>query len=98
MDAYKRRLLDRWRNCRDAGMYGVGKYDLAGFAVGEVYKKDVIDGSRVQNGDAIVGIASSGIHSNGLSLARLLGREEMMKNIVIGTSGIITIYRNTTVL
>ena len=49
------------------GMYGVGKYDLAGFAVGEVYKKDVIDGSRVQNGDAIVGIASSGIHSNGLS-------------------------------
>ena len=58
------------------GMYGVGKYDLAGFAVGEVYKKDVIDGSRVQNGDAIVGIASSGIHSNGLSLARLLGREE----------------------
>lgn len=58
------------------GMYGVGKYDLAGFAVGEVYKKDVIDGSRVQNGDAIVGIASSGIHSNGLSLARLLGKEE----------------------
>lgn len=58
------------------GMYAPGKYDLAGFAVGEVFKKDVIDGSKVQNGDAIIGLASSGIHSNGLSLARLLGKDE----------------------
>ena len=57
------------------GMYAPGKYDLAGFAVGEVFRKDVIDGSAVQNGDSIIGLASSGIHSNGLSLARLLGRE-----------------------
>ena len=57
------------------GMYAPGKYDLAGFGVGEVMKDDVIDGSKIQNGDSIIGLASSGIHSNGLSLARLLGRE-----------------------
>ena len=58
------------------GMYDVGTYDLAGFAVGEVCKDDVIDGSKVQSGDSIVGIASSGIHSNGLSLARRLAKSE----------------------
>ena len=55
------------------GMYTEGKYDLAGFAVGEVLRKDVLDGSNIEAGDSIVGIASSGIHSNGLSLARRLG-------------------------
>lgn len=58
------------------GMYPAGKYDLAGFAVGEVRKHDVIDGALMQDGDKIVGLASSGIHSNGLSLARRLGKEE----------------------
>lgn len=58
------------------GMYDVGTYDLAGFAVGEVFKKDVLDGTQVQHGDSIVGIGSSGIHSNGLSLARLLAQPE----------------------
>lgn len=58
------------------GMYPEGRYDLAGFAVGEVMRSDVLDGSKVQVGDSIVGIASTGIHSNGLSLARQLGTDD----------------------
>lgn len=45
-------------------------YDLAGFAVGVVDKKDIIDGSSIQSGDILIGIASSGVHSNGFSLVR----------------------------
>ena len=52
------------------GMYGGGEYDLAGFAVGVVEKKRIIDGSGVRAGDRIIGLASSGLHSNGFSLAR----------------------------
>ena len=52
------------------GMYGSGDYDLAGFCVGIVEKSAIIDGSRVAVGDALVGIASSGPHSNGYSLIR----------------------------
>lgn len=52
------------------GMYHGGDYDLAGFAVGIVEKSRIIDGSRVQAGDAIIGLASSGPHSNGYSLIR----------------------------
>jgi phosphoribosylformylglycinamidine cyclo-ligase len=51
-------------------MYAAGEYDLAGFAVGVVEKSRIIDGSRVQAGHKIVGIASNGLHSNGYSLAR----------------------------
>ncbi len=51
-------------------MYADGEYDLAGFCVGAVDRKDLIDGSSVRAGDAIVGIASSGPHSNGYSLIR----------------------------
>lgn len=54
------------------GFYKEGEYDLAGFAVGVVDKKDIIDGSRIQDGDVLIGIASSGIHSNGYSLVRKL--------------------------
>ena len=57
-------------------MYANGTYDLAGFAVGEVAKTDIITGNRIQNGDIIVGLASSGIHSNGLSLARKIAPTE----------------------
>jgi len=51
-------------------MYPPGEYDLAGFCVGAVEKADLIDGARVRAGDAIIGIASSGPHSNGYSLIR----------------------------
>ncbi len=54
------------------GFYSEGEYDMAGFAVGIVDKKKIIDGSRIQEGDAVIGIASSGIHSNGYSLVREL--------------------------
>ncbi len=51
-------------------MYPSGEYDLAGFAVGAVEKSTLLDGSAVRAGDAIVGVASSGPHSNGFSLVR----------------------------
>ncbi len=52
------------------GMYSGDDYDLAGFCVGIVEKDEVIDGSRVRAGDALIGLASSGPHSNGYSLIR----------------------------
>ncbi|NQI89047.1 phosphoribosylformylglycinamidine cyclo-ligase [Streptococcus suis] len=52
------------------GMYGEDDYDLAGFAVGIAEKSQIIDGSKVQEGDILLGLASSGIHSNGYSLVR----------------------------
>ncbi len=52
------------------GMYEAGDYDLAGFSVGIVEKSEVIDGSKVKAGDVLIGMASSGPHSNGYSLIR----------------------------
>lgn len=52
------------------GMYVAGEYDLAGFCVGAVERTDIIDGSAVRTGDVLIGIASSGPHSNGYSLIR----------------------------
>ena len=52
------------------GMYAAGEYDIAGFTVGVVEKSKLIDGSKVKTGDVLVGIASSGVHSNGFSLVR----------------------------
>ncbi|HSO39902.1 MAG TPA: phosphoribosylformylglycinamidine cyclo-ligase [Labilithrix sp.] len=52
------------------GMYAEGEYDLAGFTVGVVAKKKIVDGKRVAEGDRLVALASSGLHSNGYSLAR----------------------------
>jgi phosphoribosylformylglycinamidine cyclo-ligase len=52
------------------GFYGAGEYDLAGFAVGIVEKSLLMNGTQVKVGDAIVGLASSGLHSNGFSLVR----------------------------
>jgi len=57
------------------GMYGDGDYDLAGFCVGAVERSDLLDGSRVAPGDAIIGIASSGVHSNGFSLVRRIASD-----------------------
>ncbi len=52
------------------GFYEIDEYDMAGFAVGIVDKDKIIDGSKTETGDVLVGIASSGIHSNGYSLVR----------------------------
>ncbi|CAN5913824.1 phosphoribosylformylglycinamidine cyclo-ligase [soil metagenome] len=52
------------------GMYAEGEYDLAGFTVGVVAKKKIVDGKRVAEGDRLVALASSGLHSNCYSLAR----------------------------
>ena len=51
-------------------MYGPGEYDLAGFTVGAVEKSQLLDGAKVREGDVLLGIASSGPHSNGYSLVR----------------------------
>jgi len=52
------------------GMYKADEYDLAGFAVGIVEKAGIIDGSKIRSGDLVIGLPSSGLHSNGYSLAR----------------------------
>jgi phosphoribosylformylglycinamidine cyclo-ligase len=52
------------------GMYAAGEYDLAGFAVGVVARAKIVDGRRVGPGDRVIGLPSSGLHSNGYSLAR----------------------------
>ena len=52
------------------GFYGDGEYDMAGFSVGIVDKEDIITGESISAGDVIIGIPSSGIHSNGYSLVR----------------------------
>jgi phosphoribosylformylglycinamidine cyclo-ligase len=57
--------------------YREGEYDLAGFTVGIVEKRKIIDGSAIRPGDRLVGIASSGLHSNGYSLARKVFFERM---------------------
>ncbi|MDR2742313.1 MAG: phosphoribosylformylglycinamidine cyclo-ligase [Treponema sp.] len=52
------------------GFYDEGKYDIAGFAVGIADRKRIVDGRNIKEGDALVGLASSGVHSNGFSLIR----------------------------
>lgn len=52
------------------GFYPEGEYDVAGFAVGVVEKDKIIDGSKIKDGDSLIGLASSGTHSNGYSLIR----------------------------
>lgn len=54
------------------GFYSDGEYDIAGFCVGIVEKDEIIDGSKINDGDVLIGIESSGIHSNGYSLVRKL--------------------------
>ena len=57
------------------GMYNEGEYDIAGFSVGIVEKQNIIDGSKVKSGDTIIGLPSTGPHSNGYSLIRRLLKE-----------------------
>ena len=61
------------------GMYGGGEYDLAGFCVGAVDRDKVLTGDKVKDGDVILGLASSGLHSNGFSLVR-----KVVSDAVIG--------------
>ena len=61
------------------GMYAKDKFDLAGFCVGIVSREKIIDGSRCRTGDRIVGLASSGLHSNGYSLVRKIFSPEEIK-------------------
>lgn len=60
------------------GFYSTGQYDLAGFCVGVVEEDRLIDGRAVQIGDSIVGVASSGVHSNGFSLVRRILEERQV--------------------
>jgi phosphoribosylformylglycinamidine cyclo-ligase len=59
------------------GFYGDGEYDLAGFILGVVDRKRILDGSRVRAGDVLVGLPSSGLHTNGYSLAREVFFEQL---------------------
>jgi len=59
------------------GFYGDGEYDLAGFIVGVVDKKRILDGSAVKEGDVLVGLPSTGLHTNGYSLARKVFFEQL---------------------
>jgi len=62
------------------GMYKEGEYDIAGFCVGVVEKEKIINGDKIKAGDKIIGIASSGLHSNGYSLVRkVLGVTELKR-------------------
>jgi len=62
------------------GMYKEGEYDIAGFCVGVVEKDKIINGDKIKAGDKIIGIASSGLHSNGYSLVRkVLGVTELKR-------------------
>ena len=62
------------------GMYRPGEYDIAGFCVGVVERNAIIDGSRIQAGDIVIGLESSGIHSNGYSLVRkALSKNELKR-------------------
>ncbi|MDX1582465.1 MAG: phosphoribosylformylglycinamidine cyclo-ligase [Thermoanaerobaculia bacterium] len=58
------------------GFYGGGEYDVAGFVVGVVDEAHLIDGSKVGEGDVLIGLASSGLHTNGYSLARKIFEDE----------------------
>jgi len=85
------------------GLYNEEDFDLAGFCVGAVDKKEVIDGSHVEGGDRILGLASSGIHSNGYSLVRkvfskseMAGkyRKELLKPTIIYVRPVLDLIKN----
>lgn len=63
------------------GMYKDGEYDIAGFCVGVVERKNIIDGSKIQAGDIVIGLESNGLHSNGFSLVRKVFSEKELKRM-----------------
>ncbi|MFA5096345.1 MAG: phosphoribosylformylglycinamidine cyclo-ligase, partial [Candidatus Omnitrophota bacterium] len=63
------------------GMYKQGEYDIAGFCVGVVERNNIIDGSRIRPGDAVIGLESSGCHSNGYSLVRKVFSAKELKRM-----------------
>ncbi|MGA2774472.1 MAG: phosphoribosylformylglycinamidine cyclo-ligase [Candidatus Omnitrophota bacterium] len=71
------------------GMYRIDEYDIAGFCVGVVERKDIIDGSKITAGDLVIGLESSGCHSNGYSLVRkvfsLTEQKRMAKELLTPT-------------
>ena len=62
------------------GMYNPGEYDLAGFGVGIVDKREIIDGRNIKKGDVVLGLESSGVHSNGYSLIRKIFSQKELKS------------------
>ncbi len=64
------------------GMYSPNEYDLAGFVVGVVEKDKLIDGSKIREGDCVIGLPSSGLHSNGFSLARKIFSDAEQKKLL----------------
>jgi len=63
------------------GMYKEGEYDVAGFCVGVVEREKVIEGSKIKAGDAVIGLESNGLHSNGFSLVRKVLTESELKRM-----------------
>lgn len=63
------------------GMYKENEYDLAGFCLGVVEKDEIIDGSRIKEGDLVIGLESNGIHSNGYSLVRKVFSQRELKRM-----------------
>jgi phosphoribosylformylglycinamidine cyclo-ligase len=63
------------------GFYAPGEYELAGFCTAVVEKSEIIDGTKIVPGDAVIGIASSGLHSNGYSLARKVVEDASIKYV-----------------
>jgi len=66
------------------GLYQSGEYDIAGFAVGVVEKQNIVTGATITEGDVLVGIASSGVHSNGFSLIRKLVADLPLDKVYFG--------------
>jgi len=59
------------------GFYQPGEYDVSGTIVGVVEKSKILDGTRIKPGDVVIGLASSGLHTNGYSLARKIFFEKL---------------------